>query len=65
MNSATEEEAVETDPEVEVENEQPRLLENDTGSDQDISEDEEFEDSIGDENSEFTKKLTILCFQFR
>lgn len=40
---------VDADADVEVEH---RFIENDTGSDQDISDDEEFEDSIIDETSE-------------
>ncbi|XP_023289788.1 extracellular sulfatase SULF-1 homolog isoform X2 [Orussus abietinus] len=49
---AEEEEEEETIEEVEVEGDaESRILENDTGSDQDISEDEEFEDAIGDETN--------------
>nr|XP_033326025.1 extracellular sulfatase SULF-1 homolog isoform X2 [Megalopta genalis] len=45
-----EEEETSADPEVEHEPEH-RFLENDTGSDQDISEDEDFEDSVIDDSS--------------
>ena len=41
-----------TDPDADVETEH-RFIENDTGSDQDISDDEDFEDSMIDETSEF------------
>lgn len=47
-----EEEDNTADPEIEHETEH-RFLENDTGSDQDISEDEDFEDSIIDDSSSF------------
>lgn len=44
-----EDEIVDSDADTEA---QHRLMENDTGSDQDISDDEEFEDSVIDETSE-------------
>lgn len=46
------------DPDIEHETEH-RFLENDTGSDQDISEDEEFEDSIIDDTSNFYRFLFL------
>ena len=52
-NSTTKEETTEIEPDVDNKGETSRPLENDTGSDQDISEDDEFEESIINETSKF------------
>lgn len=62
QHSTPEEEEDNTaDPDTEHESEH-RFFENDTGSDQDISEDEDFEDSIIDESSNISLSSPLFPF---